>query len=80
MEKEAALQQAATVLRVFSPFLQKKAAATLADYLNERRFPSADDPIPEKPGALGAVLAAGVLGVALGVSAGILWAKTGGKQ
>lgn len=79
MAKEAALQQAATVLRVFSPFLQKKAAATLADYLNARRMPSADDPIPEKTGTLGAVLAAGVLGVALGISAGILWVKTGGE-
>ncbi len=80
MERDVALRQAATLARMFSPFLQKKAAATLADYLNERRLPSADDPIPEKPGALGAVLAAGVLGMALGISAGILWVKTGGEQ
>jgi len=80
MERDVALRQAATLARMFSPFLQKKAAATLADYLNDRRLPPADDPIPKKPGVLGAVLAAGVLGIALGISAGILWVKTGGER
>ena len=82
MNGQDALQRIAPLARIAAPFLEKKAAGTLADYLNRRRFSPDGELIPaeepSQPGALWAIAAAGLLGLALGISGGIWWVKNVG--
>lgn len=79
-----------SLVKMASPFIEKKAAASLADYLNQRREArfalenpesvvaesecNTDNPA-ENP--LFPILSAGFLGIALGVAMGALLARVG---
>ncbi len=80
------LPRLAIIGRIVRPGLQKKAATILADYLNQRRArrlglaPEAPEGVKKAEKALAPfwqVASAGVLGVLLGVVAGVFWNRKG---
>ncbi len=90
MDLDSGLKRTAPLLKMASPFLEKKAAATVADFLNRRREArwiaehgeSTAETSPEPSWverSLLPLVSALVLGIGVGISAGILWAKKAGE-
>lgn len=92
VDLESGLKRTGKLVKVASPFLEKKAASAVADFLNRRREARylaehgetvAETPPPPEPSwverSLVPLVSAMVLGIALGISAGILWAKKAGE-
>ncbi len=93
MNVETGLKRTGMLLRMANPVLQKRAAATVADFLNKRREASwqaehgeiavESDPPPQPSWverSLVPLVSAVVLGMGVGVTAGILWAKKAGER
>lgn len=87
------LKRSGVLLKMASPFLEKKAAAAVAEFLNRRRearlmaergeTPPETPPPPEPSWverSLLPLVSALVLGVGVGISAGILWTKKAGER
>ena len=93
VDVETGLKRSAPLLKMAAPFVEKKAAATIADFLNRRRetrllaergetaIETAPPPQPSwVERSLLPLVSALVLGIGVGISAGILWAKKAGEQ
>lgn len=85
---QTGIARTSKLVKMASPFIEKKAAASVADYLNQRRETrfALKNPAPvkaqcpdEKPAEnpLLPILSAGFLGAALGAAIGTLLAKRG---
>ena len=89
---ETGLKRTAPLLKMAAPFVEKKAAATVADFLNRRRDARlaaqhgepADETPPPPPSwmerSLLPLISALVLGLGAGISAGIWWTKKAGER
>ncbi len=88
VDMKTGFARTATLAKMASPFIEKRAAASVADYLNQRREarfalenPESASPNPQCPAdeptenPLFPILSAGFLGIALGTAIGALLAQ-----